>query len=153
MKVPLLAISTALACCKTQSRIFFFCSWLSNHLPGTGSFTAHWLVLTCVGTFQVSCKLHLGARLCFQMLRARGWCWGFVFLINGLDSFLCLVVRHVSNKSALPHLLSSMKALQKCFLGNFNILELYTWKRLGWLWNINDCSGACKKRASWCNSR
>jgi len=40
------------------------------------------------------------------------------------------VGRQVSNKNALYHLLSFMKALQKHFFGSFNILELYAYKRL-----------------------
>lgn len=68
VKVPLLAVSRPLACCRTCSRIFFLSSWLSHHLLGTGSFTArHWLVPLVVGHFELAAS-------CCQALLSDAWC-------------------------------------------------------------------------------
>lgn len=55
MKVHLLAISRALICCRTQSRMIFLSIWLSHHLLGTRVFTArHWLVPLLLGHFELA---------------------------------------------------------------------------------------------------
>lgn len=54
MKVHLLAISRALICCRTHSRMIFLSICLSHHLLGTRGFTArHWLVPFVLGHFEL----------------------------------------------------------------------------------------------------